>query len=63
MLLLTVLATTLIGLMIDDDEERRKGGVGILRDVVCVGLLLAWDHYQDKDDDEIRPRRKFSQPS
>ena len=62
MLLLNVLATTLIGLMIDDDEER-KGGVGILRDVVCVGLLLAWDHHQDKDDDEIRPRRKFSQPS
>ena len=34
----------------DDDEERRKGGVGI-RDVVRVGLLLAWDHHQDKDDE------------
>ena len=34
----------------------------MIRDVVRVGLLLAWDHHQDKDD-KRRPRRKFSQPS
>ena len=28
--------------------------------MVCVGLLLAWDHHQDKDD---KKGRRFSQPS